>query len=190
MVEAERISVAPATAGRWADFEKLMGKRGGAGGCWCMLWRLFGRDFEAGKGAANRKAMKAVFRSDTPPGLIAYDGAEPVGWCAIAPRAELPRLKASRVLRPIDDAPVWSVSCFLIKRSHRRRGISVALLQAAEDFVRQRGGSIIGGYPIEPSKSAYPDTFAWTGMANAFRKAGFEEKARRSKTRPIMRRVL
>ena len=155
-----------------------------------MLWRLSGRDFEAGKGAANRKAMKAVFRSDTPPGLIAYDGAEPVGWCAIAPRAELPRLKASRVLRPIDDAPVWSVSCFLIKRSHRRRGISVALLQAAEDFVRQRGGSIIEGYPIEPSKSAYPDTFAWTGMANAFRKAGFEEKARRSKTRPIMRRVL
>jgi|TARA_B100000315_G_scaffold224322_1_gene229755 GNAT superfamily N-acetyltransferase len=190
MAEAARISVAPASAGRWADFEKLMGKRGGAGGCWCMLWRLSHADFEAGKGAANRKAIKAIFESGTPPGLIAYDGGEPVGWCSIAPRTELPRLKSTRVLKPIDDQPVWSVTCFLIKRSHRRRGVSVALLRAAEDFVRRQGGTIIEGYPIEPAKSAYPDTFAWTGLASAFRKAGFEEKARRSETRPIMRRTL
>ena len=108
MADGGRISVAPATAGRWADFEKLMGKRGGAGGCWCMLWRLSRRDFEAGKGAGNCEAMKAIFESGDPPGLIAYDGGEPIGWCSIAPRAELPRLKASRVLKPLDDQPVWS----------------------------------------------------------------------------------
>ena len=189
MNDTEQIIVAPATADRWPNFEKLMGERGGYGGCWCMLWRLTRSDFEAGKGADNRNAMKALFGADIPPGLIAYDGEEPVGWCSIAPRANLPRLKSSRVLKPLDAEPVWSVTCFLIKRSHRRRGVSVVLLRAAEEFVRRHGGGILEGYPIEPTKRAYPVSFAWTGFANTFRKAGFEEKARRSKTRPIMRRI-
>ena len=134
--------------------------------------------------------MKANFESGTVPGLIAYDGDEPVGWCSIAPRPDLPRLKASRVLKPVDDELVWSVTCFLIKKTHHRRGLSVALLRAAEKFVREQGGRILEGYPIEPTKSSYPVAYAWTGFANAFRKAGFKEKARRSETRPIMRRIL
>jgi GNAT superfamily N-acetyltransferase len=190
MREDARITVFPATPDRWADFEKLMGKRGGCGGCWCMLWRLSRSDFEAGKGDTNRDAIRALFESGTVPGLIAYDGDEPIGWCSIAPRCDLPRLKASRVLKPIDDEAVWSVTCFLIKKSHRRRGVSVALLRAAKELVLERGGRIIEGYPIEPTKSSYPVVYAWTGFANAFREAGFEEKARRSETRPIMRRAL
>ena len=190
MTDDVQITVDPATADRWADFEKLIGERGGYGGCWCMLWRLSRPDFEAGKGDGNQKAIKALFESGTIPGLIAYDGDEPVGWCSIAPRSDLPRLRSSRVLKPIDDETVWSVTCFLIKKSHRRRGVSVTLLRAAEDFVREQGGRILEGYPIEPTKSSYPVAYAWTGFANAFRKAGFEEKARRSETRPIMRRAL
>ena len=134
--------------------------------------------------------MHALFDSGGAPGLIAYDGDEPIGWCAVAPRSDLLRLTTSRVLKPIDDEPVWSITCFLIKKSHRRRGVSVALLRAAEDFARERGGRILEGYPIEPTKSSYPVVYAWTGFAKAFREAGFQEKARRSHTRPIMRRAL
>jgi GNAT superfamily N-acetyltransferase len=184
------ITVVPATADRWADFEELMGRRGGYGGCWCMLWRLSRPAFEAGTGDNNRKAMKALFESGAVPGLIAYDGDEPVGWCSVAPRSDLPRLKTSRVLKPVDDEPVWSVTCFLIKKTHRRRGLSVALLRGAENFVRQQGAKTLEGYPIEPTKGSYPVVYAWTGFANAFRKAGFKEIARRSETRPIMRRAL
>ena len=190
MSDETEISVVPATSDRWSDFETLMGKRGGAGGCWCMLWRLSRPDYEAGKGECNRTAMKALFETGAVPGLIAYDGDEPVGWCSVAPRSALPRLKTARVLKPIDDEPVWSVTCFLIKPSHRRRGVSVALLRAAQVLVRDRGGRILEGYPIEPTSSAYPTVYAWTGFASAFRKAGFEEKARRSATRPIMRRAV
>ena len=190
MPDDARIAVVPATPDRWPDFEALMGRRGGAGGCWCMLWRLTRHDYEAGKGECNRSAMKALFESGAVPGLIAYEGDEPVGWCSVAPRSELPRLKTARVLKAIDDQPVWSVTCFLIKPSHRRRGISVVLLRAAQALVRERGARILEGYPIEPTTSAYPVVYAWTGFADAFRKAGYEEKARRSQTRPIMRRAL
>ena len=191
--QAAGVTILPATAARWPDFEALMGARGGYGGCWCMAWRLQRRAFEAGAG--NRAAMKALFESGAEPGLIAYDGALPVGWCSVAPRAAFPRLDRSRVLKPVDDRPdddreVWSLSCFLIRKSHRNRGISRALLVAAGDFVAARGGRILEGYPIDPKTTPYPSVYAWTGLASAFRAAGFEEVLRRSDTRPILRKRL
>ena len=134
--------------------------------------------------------LKALFDAGTEPGLIAYDGDRPVGWCSVAPRATFPRLERSRVLQPVDDQEVWSLSCFLISKTHRNRGVSRALLAAAGDFVRARGGRILEGYPIDPKTTPYPSVYAWTGLASAFQAAGFEEVLRRSETRPIFRKRL
>jgi len=122
-----------------------------------------------------------------PPGIIAYAGGEPVGWCAAAPRDSYPVLDRSRVLKRIDDEPVWSVVCFFIAKHFRRRGLTVELLRAAVRHAARRGARIVEGYPVEPRKGAMPDAFAYTGLAAAFRRAGFTEAARRSETRPIMR---
>ena len=168
-----RFSIHPVTAERWDDFVALMGERGGYGGCWCMLWRLQKPDFDRAQGDGNRQSMKALFESGDEPGLLAYADDRPVGWCSLAPRSAFPRLERSRVLKPVDDRAVWSVSCFLIDRGHRGQGLSVALLRAACDFVRRRGGNIVEGYPIEPNKTPYPAVYAWTGLAAAFRAAGF-----------------
>ena len=121
------------------------------------------------------------------PGLLAYVGGDPIGWCAVAPRTAYPVLQRSRVLKPVDNEPVWSVACFFIARPYRGRGVSVKLLEAAARYARKRGARIVEGYPIEPRRGKVPDVFAWTGLAPAFRKAGFEEVLRRSPTRPIMR---
>ena len=142
------------------------------------------------KGEQNRKAMKRIVDRGETPGILAYLDARVVGWCAIARREKFVRLERSRVLKPIDDQPVWSVVCLLVDKQFRRRGISVALLRAAADHVRKSGGRIIEGYPVEPRTCNMPDAFAWTGIASAYRRAGFIEKCRRSATRPIMRRVL
>ncbi|NUO79245.1 GNAT family N-acetyltransferase, partial [candidate division KSB1 bacterium] len=88
----------PLTQERWGDFEKLFGARGACGGCWCMLWRLPRPDFERGKGEGNRRAMRMLVRSGTAPGLIAYDGEEPVAWCSVGPRADFSGLERSRIL--------------------------------------------------------------------------------------------
>ncbi len=87
----------------------------------------------------------------------------------------------------MDDQPVWSVVCFFIARRYRRQGLTVALLCEAAAFAKRRGARCLEGYPIDPAKGAMPDTFAYHGLAVAFRKAGFREVARRSPTRPIMR---
>jgi len=185
-----RLACYPLTTERWDDFESLFGKNGACGGCWCMLWRLTRSEFEQNKGDGNRSAMKSVVESGDMPGILGYVGKEPVGWCAVAPREAYPALDRSRILKKIDDTPVWSVSCLFVHKEHRRQGVSVGLLNAAVDHVRRQGGQVVEGYPVEPRKDDMPAAFAWTGLASAFLAAGFTECARRSDTRPIMRIVI
>ncbi len=180
----------PLTPDRWADFESLFGERGACGGCWCMHWRLTHADYERQKGEANKQAMKALVASGEVPGLLAYADGRPVAWCAVAPRAAYPRLHRSRILKPVDDTPVWSVVCFFVDKACRHQGVSVRLLHAVCGYVKDRGGAVVEGYPVEPKKETMPPAFAWTGLASAFVQAGFQECARRSETRPIMRYYL
>lgn len=154
-----------------------------------MYWRRPRAEYEHGKGRGNREALRRLVSGGLVPGLLAYAGGVPVGWCAVGPREVYPRLERARVLRRIDDRPVWSVVCLFILKDWRRRGVSVALLEAAAAFARTGGARILEGYPVDP-RGAMPDAFAWTGTAAAFRAAGFREAARGSPTRPIMRRTL
>jgi GNAT superfamily N-acetyltransferase len=177
----------PLTAGRWPDLERLFGARGACGGCWCMSWRKTRSEFEKGKGDANRAALKALADTGAEPGILAYDGAVPVGWCAIAPREAYIALERSRVLRRLDDVPVWSVSCLFVARGYRNRGVSAGLLRAAAGFAGAKGASVVEGYPMAPKKGRMPDAFVWTGLLSAFLKAGFHEMPRWSENRPIVR---
>ncbi len=180
----------PLVAERWRDVERLFGERGACGGCWCMYWRLTRAEFERRKGAGNKAAFRALVEAGPPPGVLAYDGDLPVGWCAVGPREAYPVLERSRILKRVDGRAVWSITCFFIARPYRRSGVSVGLVRAALRHAASRGGGLVEGYPVEPRAAAMPDSFAWTGLASAFRAAGFTECARRSRTRPIMRRAV
>ena len=185
--KSTKLEFHPVTPKKWSDFETLFGAKGACGGCWCMLWRLTRKEFEQQKGEANRQAMKAIVESGKIPGLLAYSEKQPIAWCSVAPRQRFPALERSRVLKKIDDEPVWSISCFFIHRDYRKKGLSGRILEAAVDYVKNQGGRIVEGYPVEPKKDKTADVFAWTGLASFFKKAGFVECARRSETRPIMR---
>ena len=152
-----------------------------------MTWRLARADFVGGKGDGNRKAFRRIVRSGDEPGVLAYSAGEPVGWCAVAPREVYPALGRSRILAPVDGRPVWSISCLFVTRRLRRSGVSVALIRAAVEHAESRGAEVVEAYPVEPYSATMPAPFAWTGTVAAFRKAGFSEVARRSRTRPIMR---
>ncbi len=178
----------PLTKDRWNDIEKLFGANGASGGCWCMWWKLSKAQFENQKGEKNKKAFKKIVSSNEIPGIIAYCKNEPVGWCAIEPRSAYKRLETSRILKPADDKPVWSIVCFFVKKNFRRQGITVELLNAAVTYAKKKGAKIVEGYPLDlKANKKYPDAFAYHGTKTAFEKAGFREIIRRSETRPIMR---
>ena len=186
-----KLRVVPLTPGRWKDFEKLFGPRGACAGCWCMEPRQTRSEWEQLKGEQNRRRMKRlVQRGKRPPGLLAYLGREPVGWISIEPREVFSKLARSRILAAVDDKPVWSIVCFFVDRRYRRQGLSSALIEGAVEYARKKGARIIEGYPVEPKKKPMPPVFAYTGLAAAYRRARFKEVARRSETRPIMRRTV
>lgn len=185
-----RLTFAPASAERWADIETLFGERGACGGCWCMWPRLTAKQFGAGKGEANKAALQARVAREPAPGILAYDGDRPIAWCALGPRAEMTRLDTSRVLKPVDEQPVWSVVCFFVAKPYRRRGISARVLKEAARYAKSHGAAILEGYPVDPTAGPAPDAFVWTGLPGSFLAAGFTEVLRRSPTRPIMRLAL
>ncbi len=152
-----------------------------------MWWRVTSSEFEKNKGDGNREEIMKLVQSGRVPGIIAYLGDEPAGWCSIAPREEFPRLNRSPTLKPVDDTRVWSVVCFFINRRYRRMGLSEELLRAALVYAREQAAGVVEGYPVETEKSRYPDIGAYTGFASTFNKVGFREVLRRRGTRPIMR---
>lgn len=174
---------------RFADLERLFGPRGACGGCWCMWFRVPAAAYRAGRGERNRLALRAYVEAGHVPGVLAYDGDAPVGWVAVEPRAAYPRLARSRVLAPVDDTPAWSITCFFVARSHRGRGLTRALVEAAAAHARARGARLVEGYPVE-QRQRTSDAFLYHGPASAFVGARFREVARRSPSRPIYRRSL
>jgi len=181
------LTLRPLTAKNWREFEILFGERGACGGCWCQWWRLSRADFDRLKGDGNKKRMRSLVHAGEVPGLLGYREGAPVAWCSLAPRESFPVLDRSRVLKRVDDKPVWSLVCFFVAKPFRRQGLMPRLIAEAAAYARQQGVEILEAYPVEPKKGNQADLFLYTGVASAFRKAGFAEVARRSPTRPIMR---
>lgn len=190
------VEVHPATADRFDDVASLLApKTPGAGACWCLPPRLASSELSA-LGTEGRPArMRELCGEDPPPGLLAYLDGEPVGWCAVGPRAGMGRLTRSRTIQQLDELPVWSVICFVVKAGYRRRGIASRLLEEAVAFAGSHGAPAIEGYPIDAAGTRVDTALAFVGTTALFEKAGFERMAETKatsagRTRWIMRRDL
>jgi GNAT superfamily N-acetyltransferase len=177
----------PVIPERWKDFEKLFGPNGACAGCWCMWWKLSRTQFYKKNCAGNKRAIKKIIQAGQEPGILAYASGNPIGWCAIGPREAYPSLERSHVLQRVDDAPVWSVTCFYVARGQRRQGLTGQLLKAAVQYARLQGAKIVEGYPIDSRGEKKGTVSIFTGLASTFSEAGFIEVERRTPTRPIMR---
>ena len=175
----------------WSDFEAVLGKNGGARGCWCMHWRLSIAEWTEGKGEGNKQAMSRLAQRKPVPGVVVYENDTPVAWCSLGPRSAFPRLERSPLLANIDDEPVCAITCIFVQRKHRGSGLLPNILEAVCEYAASAGYTTAEGYPIEPrdGKRAGADT-AMTGIASSFLGAGFSEVARPRDDRPIMRRKL
>ena len=180
----------PLTPSRWKAFETLFGPNGACAGCWCQWIRQPQAQYRKNQGAPNKRLTKAFVDSGRTLGLLAYRGKEAVGWVALAPRAAYKRLDSSRILKPLDDQPVWSVPCFYVAQSARGQGVTVALLKAAAAYAKRKGAAILEGYPVDTKGAKTVNAFLWWGTWSAFKKAGFKEAARRSPKRPVARLAL
>jgi GNAT superfamily N-acetyltransferase len=178
-----KLTIHPLTPDRLPALEDLFGDQGPASRCWCMYWRI-GAAYRKRSPAANKAAFCQLVKNGPPPGLLAFAEDLAVGWCQLTPRAELPWLDRAWRLKRVDDAPVWSLSCFYVRPGYRRRGVTIALIVAALDAARRAGAAAIEAYPLDATLTA---STSHTGYASTFARAGFKIVARHVPPRPIMR---
>lgn len=189
------LDIRPATHDLWPALKALFGPQGACYGCWCSYFRLAPKQRLAMSRDDREELLKAATAAPLPPGLIAFDNQQPIGWVQVTPRAHVPRWNTSRtVSRPLDgddpdDAGLWAVSCFFITASRRGEGHSSALLDAAVDHAACHGARILEACPMEQAKHSKSPSL-YVGSKAVFEKAGFETVAERKPGRPLMRKVL
>lgn len=185
-----QIEVLPATAGRWPDLEALFGDH--LTSCWCMFWRLKRADFQRLKGEEKKALFRDLTLKNEVQGVLAYEDGKAVGWCAISPRENYLALETSHSLKRLDKQPVWSITCFFVDSTARRKGLMTALVKGAVAYARQQGAGIVEAYPIDMQApllvgKKLTGYSGYMGIVSAFRAAGFVEAGRASETQLIMR---
>ena len=173
----DNLAFHPLTPNLMDDFGAVLRGNYGAG-CWCMFPRLTQAETITlpGEGSISprrRKVMTELARRELAPGLLAYEGDEPVGWIAIAPRHELNRVDRSRATPRVDDVDVWVIPCVTVRKSVRGRGIAVALIRAAVEFSASHGAPAVEAYPRAGSERTGDDN-AYFGTEPMFQRAGFK----------------
>ena len=159
-----KLTIRPVSPDLWPVLEDLFGKNVNVGRCWCMYWRI-GSAYRQRLHEENRAAFREIVERGPPPGLLAFDSGLAVGWCQLTPRDAVPWLDRTWRLRRVDDLPVWSLSCFYVRKGYRRQGIATALIQAALRAAKHGGAPALEAYPfdagISPSATStgYVSTF-------------------------------
>jgi len=169
------IEVRPAT--KFNDVKAVLGpKRPDASVCWCLSYRIPSKQNLELHGTERGDLVRELVGQDPPPGVLAYDGDDVVGWAAVHPRSDTSFARNRRIPH-VDALEVWSVWCIRVRPGHRGGGISHHLLKGAVDFARSYGAPAIEGYPLDNHGSKVDLTMAYAGTRKLFERAGFTKVA-------------
>jgi GNAT superfamily N-acetyltransferase len=163
----------PLTPDRFEDFADVINPNRRASHCWCLSHRLRASDIAELGGGDREQAMRRLCERENPPGVVTYLAGEPVGWCNIGARTDIPRLAGSQLIRPVDTVPVWSIICVVVRGGHRRQGVTAHLIEGAVQYAASRAAPAVEAYPVDP-QGRMDTTMAFVGTRSMFDRAGFE----------------
>ena len=197
-IPSGQLKTVPANHASWDDLAAIFGTTDYPGRCQCQHFKIadrFWRDSTQEQRAAMLREQTACGdpRATATSGLVAYLDGEPVGWAAVEPRTAYPKLRTSRVVwsgrnEDKENDRIWAVTCFVVRKGYRGRGLTYALARAAIGFARERGALALEAYPMitQPGKE-----ITWgevhVGARQVFEDAGFEEISRPTARRVVMR---
>jgi GNAT superfamily N-acetyltransferase len=184
----------PVTPDRFEHFADVVNRTRRANHCWCLSHRLQAAEIEQLGSGSREAAMRRLCEREHPPGVVTYLDGEPVGWCNVGPRVEITRLARSRLIRPVDDLPVWSIVCVVVRAGHRGQGVTAPLLEGAVAYAASHGAPAVEAYPVDPP-GRMDTTMAFVGTKAMFDRRGFRVVGTTDATasgmpRLIMRRIV
>jgi len=169
------VDVRPVTAETWGDFVRLFEAKGSPHYCRCTPFRVAGNpDLTSGQ---KKKVARRFVDEETPIGVLAYAGGEPVGWCSIAPRESYVRLEKSRTMPRVTPpaTPTWAILCFFVVRARRGQSVTRALLDGAVSYARRQGARVVEAYPFDTAGVSSTHR----GHSRVFAAAGFHQDGKR-----------
>ncbi|MFK0400717.1 GNAT family N-acetyltransferase [Microbacterium sp. NPDC090225] len=185
------ITTEPATITRWDDVQHALTGGGDGASCQCIWPMLRNKDWNATTTPERTTMLHDEIDAGPPPGLIAYVDGEAAGWIRIGPRTVQRRLEHTRAIaaateEPFDDASVWAVTCFVVRREHRGQGLNGALLHAAVEYARTAGARLIEGYPVDTGGTKQHANELFHGMLTTFLAEGFRARGELKPGRPLV----
>lgn len=184
----------PVTPDRFDDLADVINPNRRETHCWCLSHRVGAKEIAELGGGSREQAMRALCARDVPPGVVTYRDGTPVGWCNIGARSDIPRLRQSKLIRPVDDVPVWSIVCTVVRSGHRRQGVTQQLIEGAVQWARSQGAPAVEAHPVDPD-GRMDLTMAFVGTRAMYERAGFEvigqtDAVASKMPRLVMRRTL
>jgi GNAT superfamily N-acetyltransferase len=196
-ITAEQLSIVPANQASWDDLAAIFGTSD-PGRCQCQRLKVVGwiwRDSTQQERTEMLREQTACGQPDaaTTSGLVAYVDGAPAGWVAVEPRTAYPKLRTTRIPwsgrdQDKDDDGIWAVTCLVVRKGYRGRGLTYPLAEATIDFARERGARALEAYPMitQPGRQ-----ITWgelrVGARQVFQDAGFKEVSHPTLRRVVMR---
>lgn len=175
LTPGRQVTVHPATEDRFADLRQVLApKNGSPQACWCLTYRLTSAENSGLAGEDRPRRLQEFCRGRPAPGLLAYVDGAPAGWCALGPRRDFARLERSRTIQRLDQVPVWSVVCLVVRAGYRGIGVARALISGAADYAAEHGAPALEAYPIETHGARVSAALAFTGTTRLFAAEGFQ----------------
>jgi GNAT superfamily N-acetyltransferase len=197
----------------WPDFVELFAPKSGWNHCWCIhfqrpcpLPKSKWLRSRAKRSIRNRREKKILVDQGYAHGILVYANRQPVGWCQYGPKDELPRIDNSRNYLGLSTESaakkVWRITCFVVDKKFRARGVATAALQAALESIKKKGGGLVEAYPVldwpdlKVSELRRRDripsfgNISTHGTVSMFKKQGFKPVAPFGPTNVLMRKMI
>jgi len=173
------ITTEPATKARWDGVQHSLSGGGDGRSCQCIWPIVRSKVWNTTTLDERRDMLHDEIAAGPAPGLIAYVDGEAAGWIRVGPRTVQQRILHTRAIaaattQPLDDDTVWAVTCFVVRKEHRGKGLNAALLASALDYARDSGARMIEAYPVDTSTGAHRSNDLFHGTLSTFLAAGFE----------------
>lgn len=164
-------------AAEFQDMQTMLGpKNPESSVCFCLSYRIGSRENNSLRGPARAERVSQLCSEEPPPGVLAYDGDEVVGWAAVYPRAGT-SFARNRKIPHVDELEVWSLWCMRVRPGHRKQGIAHALVDGAVPRGVGDGAPVVEAYPVDNGGKKVDQTSAYVGTRALFERAGFVKAA-------------
>jgi GNAT superfamily N-acetyltransferase len=183
-------TVRPLDTSTWDAFAALVEEHNGVwGGCWCLEFHPEGNERSS---VAARKARKHErVRAGTAHAALVFDGDAAIGWAQFGPTAELTRIKHRRAYETgVVEPPDWRITCFLVHKQHRGKGVASAALAGAVEQIAGLGGGTVEAYPEDTTDRDVQGRLLHSASLSLFEKHGFVRRRPIGKRHWVVSRVV